>query len=402
MLFHVRWALKNLLSNSKRTAQKTAFIVLALSIVMLCITLLDGSTWQMRESMYYSIGDLQADARGKKEKLGEVYKDMEKLFAGEGDLFREYRKTGKLLGSAGYASATLRGVEPGYIPYFSRTVGWNAPLEKKLERGSIILEAGLAAKADADKGETVSIRIQAEDGFVNANQFEVAGIYMGNPWLHKKKVLLHIDDVRELFINKDAVTTITGFFSGEKKAAELRSLVSPLSVEHSKSALFSTREDMENRTELMIFGYYRVFLIFIISTIILTFMIIMYFSIQNIYYVEYRNRRRELATLMTFGMKPGTLMGVVFFETLFMFLASGVLSFLIVFAVGEALSLFQITDLSYRQAVALLGGNSIVFHYVPLHLTILSVIVFLITVRSTLRGAGEYVKMHIREINSIG
>lgn len=401
MLFHIRWAVKNLLSDKKRTAKKMAFMVLAVSMILACIALLNGSSRQMRESLYYSLGDIRAEARTKKGNIVEVRKDMQELFKGRGVLFQEYHQNGQLIGPAGYASARIRGVEPAYMSYFSRTIGWNEALKGEFKRGSILLEAGLAAKVQAHKGDSVSIRIRAEEGFVNANQFKVAGIYMGNPWLYKNTVLLRIEDVRELFSKDDAVNTLTGFFFNKKQSGELRTLVSPLDIKYSRIALFSTRTDMENSNVVMVFGYYRAFMIFILSIVILTFIIILYFSIQNIYFVEYRTRRKELATLLTFGMKPGSLMVVVFFETLLVFLVSLLFSFIILFALGGALSLFKITDISYQQAVVLLGGNSIVLSYVPLNLAVFSVLIFLITVRSSLRGAKSYLKMHIREIITI-
>lgn len=395
MLFTFSWACKNLLSNRKRTLKKLGFMTMAITMVFACLGLLRGSDRQMAHSMRYSYGDLWASARTPSVDLREIAAEVEGRAGESGRVFREFRKEGRLLGPAGYASASLHGVEPDFVPFFEKSVGWNRKPDKDLERGQVFLDARIAHALRVDYGDQVTVRIQSDDGFVNADQFDVAGVFMGNPWLFDNLALLHVDDMRALFLQEGAVNRITVFAApGE----DLRKLKSDMDIKHSRKALFATLEDLGGDIVVMVFGYYRAFLLFVIAAIVVTFSFILYFAMQNVYFMEYRARRKELATMLTFGMRPGSLLAVVGWETAISFVCSIGLSAIVLACVDVALGIARFTRLDQQQIVALLGGNRIVLEYEPLSLAVVGCALAFICLHSATRSAGNYLRLHVREI----
>lgn len=400
MFFHIRWAIKNLLVNRKRSLKKLGFMTMAITMVLFCFALLDGSSKQMKENLYYSFGDLSAKSHRETIDIAPVLPDMQAIISGKGSIFSEYTHSGNFVGSGGYAYGDLRGVEPGYLSYFNRTIGWNEAPDGELKLGEMYLEAAMAMKLQLKKGDSVSVRIESEDGFINANQYTVAGIFMGNPWLYENLALFHIDDMRELMLDDTITSDIITYYDESPSDSELTSLKGSLSKKYSLLAQFFTRRDMESNFVMQIFGYYRIFLVFILSMIIITFVIILYFSLQNIYYIEFRSRRNELSTMLTFGMKPITLLSVVIWETILAMCVSVIVSFGILLIVKQCLGVFIIDDLASQQLVALLGGNKILLRFKSSSMLISIGVIVFITIRASLKGSKTYLKMHIREIIS--
>lgn len=373
---------------------------MSISMVLFCFALLDGSNQQIKENLYYSFGDLSAKSHRETIDISPILYEMQDIFNENGVVFSEYAYTANFVGSGGYAYGDLRGVEPEYVPYFAHTIGWNKVPDGDLKLGEIYLEAALAMSLNVQKGDSVSVRIQSDDGFINANQFTVAGIFMGNPWLYVNVALLHIDDMRELMLDDLIVSDFIGFFNTSPSDSEITSAQSVLTKKHSMLAKFSSRSDMDDNYIMEIFGYYRIFLVFILSMVIMTFIIILYFSLLNIYFIEFRSRRNELSTMLTFGMKPFTLLAVVVWETILAMSVSVVVSFGVLWLVKMGLGFFVIDDLANQQIVALLGGNRIMLGFEPFSILIAIGSTVLLTVQSSLKGAKTYLKMHIREILS--
>lgn len=400
MIFHLRWAFKNLAAHKKRTLKKISFILICLTVGMLSVALLEGTDRQMRDNLYYTLGDLSVVQRGKSSDLTEIYDDMSGRFGNDATVIRVYGHSGRILGSNGYGEILIKGIDPEFIPFLEKAVSWRDPAEMKMERGLIFLDAHLAKKIGAETDDAIILRVQADEGFINTVQLQVRTTYMGNPNLFGGTGFIHLNDMRDLFLNDSGVNELFVFFRQNQSAGDLSALSSHYSSRYPRYAKFNTKEQIGNHFAFKMFFYYRLFLGFILTTLILTFVIVMIFSLMNIYFVEFQGRRNELSTLLTFGMQPQTIKIIVLLETVIIFSIGVLVSLGLTMLLSEVISGITFTSLTLQPIIAILGGNSLALDMNWLGMIQFSGVILLFCLLAAFRASDRYLKLHIREILS--
>lgn len=401
MFFHIKWASKNLISNKRRSLKKILSIATSLYIVILCCAIINGASSQMEDSIYYSVGDVRVDSRLPEYNLNEINSDLLEQLGEDFTIFKQFNNTGQISGPGGYSNVYLSGTETDFLPFLSQSIGWEIEPSSSLKRGTVILEANLAESIKAKKGDYITLKIVDEYDMINTIQLEVDGVFLGNPYLYEEYAILNIEDARELFFNDFGLNRIMAFSNKKFDVKYLRETIDHLSVKYHTKATFSVGDDADDYFVFMVFSYYRTGMITMLSLVILIFIIILYFSLKNIYFIEFRARRQELATLLTFGMKPITINIVIFFETMFSFLLAAIFSYPILFLTGKVLSLFTITGISMQELVTMLGGNKVLLGYDSNNIVILTAVIFVISLIASRRGSAKYLTMNIREFLSL-
>lgn len=402
-MFWIKWAYKNLTANKRRTIGIISLIATVLIIVVVDLMFLEGTKQQMVESIRNNRGDISAVRRGVNGDLQPVFKELDqhkKRHLIETNI-RIYKKKAQLIGNQGYSEGTVIGTDPVYLKYLNRNVSWLAKQDNNLKEGTAIIEATLADKLNLIKGDYLTIQIHTEEGMINTLQVLVDGIFIGSNIIYGDTLFINIKDQNLLFMQENQLNEIRVFYKKNVTDDALVKILGNLSHNFFKLATFeSPRLDPMTDYVFQIFIYYRYLLIFLFFLLNTVFVIILYFAIQNLFFMMFRERRQEISTLLTYGMKPALIKLVVFWETLFVFLTAiccaAVLSAILVLILRNV----TITNPNIADLIIALGGPRLNFTtntgFVPWMVGFL----LLTTLYSSYRGTNAYLKMEIREIIS--
>lgn len=400
-MFWIKWAGKNLLMNKKRTAGKILFISLVLLIAGMGLMFLEGTNRQLKTYLRHSMGDLVATGRGVKTNLLPVYEYLKQEHAGLiEESIRTYRAPAEFLGNTGYARGSLNGVEPAYFFYLDSCVSWPEKPVERLAEGTALVEYFLAAKLNLRRGDSLFIRIRTEEGMYNTLQVRVAGVFLGAGLLFAGEVFINISDMERLFMTGEKYAgEIKAYFKEGVPEAEMIALQQDLVKRFSALALFKGIH--LNPSAVMIyqeFQYYRMILVFLLAVVIFVFFFILYFAVQNSFFLSYRARRREISTLLAYGMTPFAVKRIAFWEGLILFSCALVLAG--VLATGLVFALQEITLVNPQMAdlIGIIGGPRLRFAVPGLPLAVAIGLLLAISLYAVHKGVGTYLRMEVREI----
>lgn len=399
-MFWLKWAGKNIISNPKRALEKALFITLALTVVLMGLMFLEGTNAQMKEALRNNRGDLVAYARGVDMNVMPVYQEFARHHAGllEANL-RFYEEYVELLGRGGYAGGLVSGAEPAFLPYLHQTVGWQERPEEDLREGTALVESSLAGRLQVNKGDYLTIRARTEEGMLNTLTVVVDGIFLGSQLIYENMMYINIKDQELLFMTQDHANWVRAYFKPQVSDDELITVVQELSRRFFRTALFTAfRLDPTQDFIFQEFQYYRLLVVLLFTIVNLVFFVILYFAVQNSFFLSYRARRQEISTLLTYGMKPVGVRKIAFYEAVLLFVVALALAAGASWVAIKVSGRFTITNPKIADLLTVIGGPHL--RFVPVLAKLLPAIgfFFVVTLYAAYRGVNTYLQMEIREI----
>lgn len=398
-MFDLKWAFKNLIANKRRTGGMVGFIALILVIMMVNLLFLDGTSTQMKEALRNSKGDLYLWSKfslSTADSNLEAYRDKLK------NKIRTLAKYSQIYSASGYAEALVLGTEPAYLQYLDRVVSWPQRHREKLKQGSALIENGLAQKLNVKRGDFITIKIKNDSGMVNTLQVKIDGVFVGSNLLFGDVLYINIKDQNLLWINEldFECNDLKLYFKPGITGKDLRIIEEYLQLNYPQAHITCPKLNPTAETAYTTFKYYRYLLIFLFILLNAVFIIILYFAVQNVYFIAFRQRRQELATLLTYGMKHFRIKLIGLWESNLIFALALMLSVPLSLLITSAIHQFEITDSSLGELIAVLGGPRINFSFNWLTIPAMVVLVWAMTLIATYRGVNNYLKLEIREIIS--
>ncbi len=399
MLFEIKSAGRNIRIRKYQTLKKIFFVGTSLLVVFLCIGLLNGTGVQMKDYLGFMQGDVYIESRYPEKDISPISEIVHEEYDAKAIVCDSYSLNALLSSSSSYVNASVQGVQNSFYPLFEKTIGWIVEPEDGFSRGYCVIDIRTATILKVTTGDSITIQYTAEDGFMNTLQLMVAGIYIGNQYLYDNVVFINFEDMHDLILEK-SINSVKLYLNEELDDVSLHEISNAYNMAFFVDAFVNSRTDFQETYAYAIFFYYRIFLIVVMSIILFLLVIIMALSMKHIYFMEFRKRRNELATLLAFGMNPSGILLTVFFESLIVFFASLVTAGVFYKIIRFLLSLIHINTLSGQDFVALLGGNSVVIVCTASSVLLFSLLILIIVLVSSINGAKNYLSMHIKDIIS--
>lgn len=408
-MFNLKWAFKNLIANKRRTGKIIGFMAVILTIMIVNLLFLDGANTQMKASLCNNKGDLYfwfwpgSDSNTVFRYLERYHTKLEnkiKFFTPiEGN--PNLRKYSQIFSTTGYAEASVLGTEPDYLKFLNRDVSWQVKYQKNLKEGTALIENALAQKLNVRIGDFITLKVKTNTGMVNTLQVMVDGIFVGSKLLYGDVVYINLKDQNLLWLtgNTAGFNELRLYFKPTVSDRDLRTILQQIMANFS---IYITCPRLYPNKEAVFvtFKYYRYLLIFLFALLNTVFMIILYFAIHNIFFMTFRQRREELATLLTYGMKPFRIQRIGLWEAHLIFGAALVLAGPLSILISQLIHRFEITDSSLAELIIVIGGPRICFSYNAITIPLLIVGLWAITLISAHKGTHGYLKMEVREITS--
>jgi len=295
------------------------------------------------------------------------------------------------------------GTTPEYIKKISPSLSW---LEKEddlpfLTPGTIILDINLAEQLKAKIGENLIITYKTKVGVINTKTFRVAGVFMGNALLYENVAFVNIRDAQELALEEERVNEILIYLKQEISKAELLNMLSAIRKDFLMDVIIEAWElNPEHNPAYYMFKIVKGFVQFIFYLLNLVFLLIIYLSIQDSFYINYRARKEELSCLKTFGMKNIMIYFLAFYEGLYLFTLGTTLGYLAARVVSLLLERIKVINPHYNALMMALGGPNVVFDFKPSSLLFVGGFILISTLLGVHTGIRNYLKMEVREVIS--
>ncbi len=408
IFFELRLALNKLWINRRRMPGKTMYFSLIFSAIFTNLLFLAGSDSQMLGAIRSIKGDASCQARtsgGKIAKIADVAADIRNRYSGRlEDLQAMFITQVQLEGERAMAGALCHGTDASFYNHLEKSVSWRkgaAPQEYMslgIGLGGIFLEASVADAVFAVPGDMITVKYsQPESGRANSVQLQVKGVFVGSGLLFKGQAFIDIRDMRELILERNAVSELRLYFENPDQDA-MRTVLRGINADWGETVSMESFTLDPLGGVFGLYKYYNILLLFVLWSLTIIFFVIMNYSNQNVFFMEYRRRRAETATFMTYGMTPGSLRAIVAWEALFQTAAAIALGAALTCAIVALAGRLEVRSLDYADLITAIGGTHITFAFsAKLMLPAVCAMAF-IMVYSALKGANRYLKREIREI----
>lgn len=409
-MFNLKWAIKNIMTDKRRTIGIVVFVAAILMIMTVSFLFIEGANAQMKVALRNNKGDLYFWSD---QNMDLASSWLEKYYGAKTEskikFLCPYEETpnapkySQVYSSSQYAEAWIVGTEPEYLKYLDRNVSWPVKYKENLSQGTALVESGLAQKLNVKRGDYITFKAKNDKGMFNTLQVMVDGIFVGSSLIFGDVIYINLKDQNELWLTgKDAdYNEMRLYFKPGVTDQDLKTIQGNIMKNYYNLYITSPRLFPYREGAFIIFKYFRYLLIFLFALLNAVFIIMLYFAIQNVFFMAFRRRRQELVTLLTYGMKPFRIQSIGLWEANLMFGAAFILAVPLTILITLLLHKFQITDSSVAELIIVIGGPRICFSYNGLTIPALIAGLWIITLISAFKGAHGYLKMEIREITSI-
>lgn len=405
-MFLWKWAAKNLLNNRRKTLKRILFFAIMSSLLFLSVAFLNGTTVQMKASIRESQSDLFIANRVFEGDISPVLTFLAENYS---------REMETMIPRVSFSEFTLHldryytdegvvyGTTPEYIKKISPSLSW---LEKEddlpfLTPGTIILDINLAEQLKAKTGENLIMTYITKAGVINTKTFRVAGVFMGNALLYENVAYVNIRDAQELALEEERVNEILVYLKQGVSKPELLSMISTIRKDFLMDVIIEAWElNPEHNLAYYMFKIVRGFVQFIFYLLNLVFLLIIYLSIQDSFYINFRARREELSSLKTFGMKDIKIYFLAFYEGLYLFILGTTLGYLTARGVTMFLKGVKVINPQYNALMMALGGPNVVFDFKLSSLLFVGGFILFSTLLGVHTGIRNYLKMEVRAVIS--
>ncbi len=403
MILWMKMAFKKLQNNRQKTTMKVLFLGSLYALIFTLTMFLAGSDMQMSSIYKKFSGDVQFLDKNEEISIKKVLGFIEDNYSSSLDMvIPGITMDTEVSSSSSYMESNCIGVTEDFNHYVEGSVGWITQGLYPLEAGYVSIEAQLAKSLNVVQGDIITIKYTGTEEFemINTVDVEVDGIYIGSKLIYENTLLLSLEDMVYLTMEQNYLNRIRLYFNDSVDHMQMREITSAIKKKFSKIVRVESATLDPTGGIMGIFKYYKMLLTFILGLIIIIFIIILNFSNQNIFFMEFRGRKAELSTLLTYGIKPVELKLMLFFESLYLFISSMLFSVFLSSVFINIFKKFEVNSLEMGDIITAIGGPKLLFIFDGNSLLLIGLMLFLITIYSAQKGAGGYIKMEIREIVS--
>ena len=351
----------------------------------------------MREALRSYVGDVRLIANTDKN-LAEIKKHiLQKPYSHEINLIIEnLRIHCDVISNYGSSHGLVVGASSNYFDQMKTHVEWIGG-SSEITKNEAIIEKNYAQKLGVETGDNVTIEYITSKGAVNTSNYRITGVFIGNKYEHYNKLYVLLKNAQELAMKDNFIDRITIFLNNPDNDVIIQKIVDDMKSFSKDINLIVWRWNPQGHIFFKIFQYSRIFIKIIISIVIFVLLIILFFSIQNSFYLIFNERSNEISVLATYGMMFRQFYQLVFWETILLsvcgILSGYVISFLCAhFLAGINLSLFS------DEIVVLLGGANLFFSFIPKDFFLIFFFILLVSVMSTFFSLYKFLKAEIREM----
>lgn len=400
-MFCMRLALKKLALNGRKTIFKVAFFGAIQAVVLLLVLFLGGADAQMRSSLRTMLGDAELIARDQKAGIPAAFADVKSRFgAALADIQESYSAQATVAGEGGFESVECVGVREDFARYLNASVAWLDRPVPGIEPGCLYLDAETAEGFSCRSGDYVTVQwSDPEGGRMNTAMLEVRGVFVGSSLLFSGKAFMEIGGMRSLVMEEGAVNRVGLYFASRDRDSMRMTLVAINEKHHDAASIGSAALDPEGSV-FGVYKYYNAIAALALWAMAAIFLLVSWFSNQNMFFAEYRGRREELATFLAYGMGVGGMRAIAAWEAVFQFLLSLAAAIAASAGVAAIASGFAVKDLAYADLIAAIGGPKLAFAVEPGTMAVVIAVMAASTVVSALAGANRYLRMEVRGITA--
>jgi ABC-type lipoprotein release transport system permease subunit len=400
-MFGLRLALGKLAMQGGRSLGKVVFFATVFAVILSCLLFMAGSDQQMLRSIREIKGDATIDARPARGEQASLDAMASAIVAGQGAALAD----SQLLWQGGVQLNTDRAVRTvrcigageGYLAHLSKTVVWRGPAPAGLQ-GGLVLEAGVADALFVKAGDIVTVKwLNSDTGRANSLQLPVTGILIGSGLLFAGQAFTGLSDMRQLVMDDTASNGLRLWYQ-ISDAGAIRERLRDISGRYGDAVSIDSVTVDPTGGLFGVYKYYNLLLIFLLWSLVVIFFVIMNYSNRNVFFIEYRRRRNELATFLTYGLSPAMLRLVVAWEALVLTAASLAAGCLLTLALTGLASQFEINSVEYADLITAIGGTRPAFALSLGPIAGALAATVLIMVGSAISGANHYLRQEISQI----
>jgi len=399
-MFYFLWAAKNLYRNEKKTIEIIFFIAIISMMFFMNFAFLDGSQKQMKETTRNFLGDIKLDARSENYSLSKIKKELEseKEIA---TIISEYSFNNvRVISDNGYSrNSSIKGYSPNYFAELDKSVEWidgNSSINKP---NQVVIERSMATKLSVSAGDKITVEFKTEQGAVNTAVYKVSGIFIGNKYIHKNSLFVTLESARNLGMVEDNFTNhLKIYLKNPNNTVALSKLVNNKLKKFDKLIYVKVWQWEEDSIQFtQIFKYSRIFFIILISLTSVVLFVVLFFGIQNIFYLTFTKRSNEISVLSTFGMPFLKIYKTIFWETIFLFSFGLLCGFLFSLFVSSLLGNVSFAQVS-EEMVVILGGSNLKFVFELNAFLWVVLFLFVSGLYASFHSLRKYFKLEIREM----
>jgi len=302
----------------------------------------------------------------------------------------------QLISQDGYSAAAIIGYSDNYFQWLSEKVQILSG-DFELEAKEAALEYNMAKRVNTKVGENITLEYKTKSGAINTARFKVKCIFVGNKYIHGFKVYAKINDVRELAMEEKPIVQSAKIYLNDNSDKNIQESLDYLEQFQDKIKINIWKWTPKGNVFFNVFSFTQIFMKILTYLVTFILIIILFFGIQNSFYLIFNERATEISVLATYGMTFGKMYKIIFWETIMILLSGIFLGFGLASIFSFFLSKFNISQIS-SEFIVVLGGPNLVFDFSPLNFVMVFSFIFIVGLFSTFWAQYKYFKSEVREM----
>lgn len=402
-MFYFLWAIKGLSKNYLRTIRNIFFIALVTSIVFLLFAFRQGAQEQMEASVRTNYGDIEITSRERETSLEEVEAYIKKEYSGIMETLLPELWLNNVLINHGTANefGRISGISASFFEIMEDHIYWveGEPFQADSSSEAVI-ETSFAEQLNIGVGDVVTVRYTTQEGAINTARFIISGIFTGIADLHGGGLFTSLEAARFLSLLEGNWSNQIKFYLYDADDALLLQVYDDLSEKFAGKVRINVFEWRDEVGFAQIFRMVWMLMLLLLSLVSAVILIVLYFAVYNNFYMSFYSRTKEIASLLTFGMKHSSLYLRSFFEGLIIMIAGIGIGF--IFALFFSSIFESITySGSMETYVMVLGGPYLRFSFIAKEVLLISLFLGFTGLWASFKSLHNYLKLEVREIASI-
>lgn len=402
-MYNLIWAAKNSRRNFKLILRTVLFVSVVFCALLLLLSFRAGSKIQMEDSIRQAVGDIFVTGLDKEDSLTPLKEllekdlsfDLQQIYA---SLFVE---DCLFIHDGFYEQGAIEGIEPRFFQVNANHLYWDAGSNFSNQGTQAILEKSFAELLRLEPGDVLTIRYQTKTGVFNTMQFFISGVFIGNKYIHGNTLFTSVENAQFLAMESENINRLRVFLKTPSDRALLYKIT-------------KTLEEMTDRISLTVLGLrqgaFQATILFsmlsqimsvVLALVIISALVILFFALYNTFYLLFRARTAEIATLLTYGMQRKEVIGLYLREAILQ-LAIGCFAGLgFTFLVKYSLTYLPLVN-GLEDLTAILGGPQLSFVVTIRDALLITIFTVVVGLRACRKAIRSYLRQEIKVIMGLG
>lgn len=401
-MFYFLWAIKGLLKNYLRTIRNIFFIALVTSIVFILFAFRQGAHEQMEASVRTNYGDIEIISRERETSLEEVEAYIRKEYQGEMEALLPKLRLNNVLINHGAANefGRISGISASFFELIEDHIYWVEGEPFQAATSEAVIETSFAEQLNLGVGDVVTVRHTTQAGVINTARFFISGIFTGIANLHGGGLFTSLEAARSLSLLEGNWSNQIKFYLYDADDALFLQVYDDLSEKFAGKVRINVFEWRDEVGFAQIFRTVWMLMLLLLSLVSAVILIVLYFAVYNNFYMIFYSRTKEIASLLTFGMKHSSLYLRSFFEGVTVMVAGIGIGFLFALFFSSIFESITYSG-SMETYVMVFGGPYLRFSFIAKEVLLISLFLGFTGLWASFKSLYNYLKLEVREIASI-